>query len=65
MARVLDADLSGDRPYLVMEHIAGDTLLNAVKRDGPLPEVELDPAWRAAWRPPWRSSTPPGSSTAT
>ncbi|WP_232327454.1 serine/threonine protein kinase [Herbidospora yilanensis] len=41
VARVLDADLSGDRPYLVMEHIAGDTLLNAVKRDGPLPEVEV------------------------
>ncbi|GAB1821443.1 serine/threonine-protein kinase [Herbidospora sp. RD11066] len=41
VARVLDADLSGDRPYLVMEHIAGDNLLNAVKRDGPLPEVEL------------------------
>ncbi|WP_061297247.1 serine/threonine protein kinase [Herbidospora cretacea] len=41
VARVLDADLSGDRPYLVMEHIAGDTLLSAVKRDGPLAEVEL------------------------
>ncbi|WP_063813080.1 serine/threonine protein kinase [Herbidospora daliensis] len=41
VARVLDADLSGDRPYLVMEHIAGDTLLSAVKRDGPLPEVEV------------------------
>ncbi|WP_066376055.1 serine/threonine-protein kinase [Herbidospora mongoliensis] len=41
VARVLDADLSGDRPYLVMEHIAGDNLLNVVKRDGPMPEVEL------------------------
>lgn len=36
VARVLDADLDGDRPYLVMEHIQGDTLLERVRRDGPL-----------------------------
>ncbi|GIH70204.1 serine/threonine-protein kinase [Sphaerimonospora thailandensis] len=42
VARVLDADLSGDRPYLVMEYIEGDTLLDAVRR-GPLPEAELIP----------------------
>lgn len=36
VARVLDADLSGDRPYLVMEHIEGETLLDAVRRQGPL-----------------------------
>ncbi|WP_344981214.1 serine/threonine-protein kinase, partial [Streptosporangium fragile] len=36
VARVLDADLEGDRPYLVMEHIEGDTLLERVRRDGPL-----------------------------
>ncbi|WP_285707388.1 serine/threonine-protein kinase [Microtetraspora sp. NBRC 16547] len=41
VAQVLDADLSGDRPYLVMEHIAGETLLDAVRRRGPLPECEL------------------------
>ncbi|WP_371784025.1 serine/threonine protein kinase [Streptosporangium subroseum] len=36
VARVVDADLEGDRPYLVMEHIEGDTLLERVRRDGPL-----------------------------
>ena len=34
VARVVDADLDGDRPYLVMEHIEGDTLLDRVRRDG-------------------------------
>src|SRR5690606_812428 len=41
VARVLDADLSGDRPYLVMEHIEGDTLLERVRRHGPLDLPEL------------------------
>ncbi|MEV7970262.1 serine/threonine-protein kinase, partial [Sphaerisporangium sp. NPDC088356] len=36
VASVLDADLSGDRPYLVMEHIEGETLLDTVRRQGPL-----------------------------
>ncbi|WP_433421630.1 serine/threonine-protein kinase [Microtetraspora malaysiensis] len=40
VARVLDADLSCDRPYLVMEHIGGETLLDAVRRRGSLPEAE-------------------------
>ncbi|MGI5486592.1 serine/threonine-protein kinase [Microtetraspora malaysiensis] len=40
VARVLDADLSCDRPYLVMEHIEGETLLDAVRRRGSLPEAE-------------------------
>lgn len=40
VARVLDADLSGDRPYLVMEYIEGETLLDVVRRE-PLPEPEL------------------------
>ena len=43
VAQVLDADLSGDRPYLVMEHIKGETLLEAVRRGGPLPETRSAP----------------------
>ncbi|MEU9884683.1 protein kinase [Sphaerisporangium sp. NPDC051011] len=41
VARVLDCDLSGDRPYLVMEHIEGETLLDAVRRGGPLSGAPL------------------------
>jgi predicted Ser/Thr protein kinase len=41
VAQVLDADLSGDRPYLVMEYIAGETLLDAVRRAGPLSQGNL------------------------
>ncbi|MGI5155567.1 protein kinase domain-containing protein [Microbispora sp. CA-102843] len=41
VAQVLDADLSGDRPYLVMEYIEGENLLDAVRRSGPLPESRL------------------------
>ncbi|MFI7029484.1 serine/threonine-protein kinase [Microbispora rosea] len=41
VAQVLDADLSGDRPYLVMEYIEGENLLDAVRRRGPLPESRL------------------------
>ncbi|WP_162795531.1 serine/threonine-protein kinase, partial [Nonomuraea lactucae] len=36
VARVLDADLDCARPYLVMEHIEGDTLLDRVRGEGPL-----------------------------
>ncbi|PZG15932.1 serine/threonine-protein kinase [Nonomuraea aridisoli] len=36
VAKVLDADLDGARPYLVMEHIEGVTLLERVRQDGPL-----------------------------
>ncbi|MFG1942440.1 protein kinase [Nonomuraea sp. NPDC048826] len=41
VARVLDADLSCDRPYLVMEHIEGATLLERVRQDGALDLTEL------------------------
>ncbi|MEV7805847.1 serine/threonine-protein kinase [Microbispora sp. NPDC088329] len=41
VAQVLDADLSGDRPYLVMEYVEGENLLDAVRRGGPLPEHRL------------------------
>ncbi len=36
VAKVLDADLDGARPYLVMEHIEGVTLLDQVRQSGPL-----------------------------
>ncbi|MFI7440551.1 protein kinase domain-containing protein [Nonomuraea indica] len=36
VAKVLDADLDCDRPYLVMENIEGVTLLDLVRQDGPL-----------------------------
>lgn len=41
VARVLDADLQCARPYLVMEHIVGDTLLDQVRRTGPIAGVDL------------------------
>ncbi|GAA3441188.1 protein kinase domain-containing protein [Planomonospora venezuelensis] len=41
VARVLDADLACDRPYLVMEHIEGDTLLDRVRTAGPLTGADL------------------------
>ncbi|GAB3133412.1 serine/threonine-protein kinase [Microbispora hainanensis] len=41
VAQVLDADLSGDRPYLVMDYIEGENLLDAVRRHGPLQESRL------------------------
>lgn len=41
VARVLDADLGCARPYLVMEHIEGPTLLETVRQSGPLAVAEL------------------------
>ncbi|GAA4567961.1 hypothetical protein GCM10023193_48240 [Planotetraspora kaengkrachanensis] len=43
VAEVIDADLSGDRPYLVMEYIEGATLLEAVQRGGAMEESALIP----------------------
>ncbi|UBU11133.1 serine/threonine-protein kinase [Nonomuraea gerenzanensis] len=41
VAKVLDADLSCARPYLVMEHIEGATLLDRVRQDGALDVSQL------------------------
>ncbi|MGW0805030.1 protein kinase domain-containing protein [Nonomuraea sp. NPDC002799] len=41
VAKVLDADLSCARPYLVMEHIEGVTLLDGVRQNGPLDVTQL------------------------
>ncbi|MCA2229897.1 serine/threonine-protein kinase [Nonomuraea aurantiaca] len=41
VAKVLDADLSCDRPYLVMENIEGATLLDMVRHSGPLNMAQL------------------------
>ncbi|MGP4096666.1 protein kinase domain-containing protein [Nonomuraea sp. KM90] len=41
VAKVLDADLSCARPYLVMEHIEGATLLDRVRQSGPLDVSQL------------------------
>jgi predicted Ser/Thr protein kinase len=41
-ARVLGADVSGPRPYLVTEYIEGISLDKAIARDGPLPTSSLE-----------------------
>ncbi|WP_236008686.1 serine/threonine-protein kinase [Actinomadura physcomitrii] len=40
-ARVLDADVTGDRPYIVSEFVEGPTLQRVVHEDGPLPAPQL------------------------
>ncbi|MEU9018879.1 serine/threonine-protein kinase [Actinomadura sp. NPDC048394] len=40
-ARVLDADVTGDRPYIVSEFVEGPTLQRVVDEDGPLPAPQL------------------------
>ncbi|GAA2216402.1 hypothetical protein GCM10009850_118710 [Nonomuraea monospora] len=41
VAKVLDADLGCARPYLIMEHIEGATLLDRVRQSGPLDVSQL------------------------
>ncbi|MBG6088300.1 serine/threonine-protein kinase [Actinomadura viridis] len=40
-ARVLDADVGGDRPYIVSEFVEGPSLREVVEREGPLPPERL------------------------
>ncbi|WP_232384226.1 serine/threonine-protein kinase [Actinomadura violacea] len=40
-ARVLDADVTGDRPYIVSEFVEGPPLQRVVAEDGPLPAPQL------------------------
>ncbi|MGI5321847.1 serine/threonine-protein kinase [Actinomadura nitritigenes] len=40
-ARVLDADVTGDRPYIVSEFVEGPPLQRVVDEDGPLPAPQL------------------------
>jgi serine/threonine protein kinase len=40
IVRVLDFGLDGDKPYLVMEYIKGETLAQLLEREGPLAEAK-------------------------
>jgi serine/threonine protein kinase len=40
-ARVLDADMTGDRPYIVSEYVEGPSLQQVVADRGPLPAPQL------------------------
>ncbi|MFF5263184.1 serine/threonine-protein kinase [Actinomadura viridis] len=41
-AQVLDADIDGDRPYIVSEYVAGPSLSQVVAEQGPLPGAQLE-----------------------
>ncbi|WP_345023659.1 serine/threonine-protein kinase [Actinomadura keratinilytica] len=41
IARVLDAGVAGDRPYIVSEYVEGPTLQRVVEEEGPLPDERL------------------------
>jgi serine/threonine protein kinase len=41
-ARVIEAEVDGDRPYVVSEYIDGPSLHELVAQQGPRPQVELD-----------------------
>ncbi|MQY03607.1 serine/threonine-protein kinase [Actinomadura macrotermitis] len=41
-AQVLDADVDGDRPYIVSEYVPGPSLARVVAERGPLPPAQLE-----------------------
>ncbi|MEW2352673.1 serine/threonine-protein kinase [Spirillospora sp. NPDC029432] len=41
-AQVLDADIDGDRPYIVSEYVEGPSLAEVVAEKGPLPGAQLE-----------------------
>ena len=41
-ARILDAGIEHDEPYLVAEYVPGPTLAEAVEREGPMPPATLE-----------------------
>ena len=41
-ARILDAGIEGDDPYLVTEYVPGLTVAEAVGHDGPLPDLTVE-----------------------
>lgn len=41
-AQVLDADVAGDRPFIVSEYVEGPSLLRLVRERGPLSGAALD-----------------------
>jgi predicted Ser/Thr protein kinase len=41
-AQVLDADVQGDRPYIVSEYVPGRSLYDLIKEDGPLSGAKLE-----------------------
>ena len=42
VARIIDAGIEHDEPYLVAEYVPGPTLAEAVEREGPMPPTTLE-----------------------
>ena len=64
VAEVIDADLTGDTPYIVTRYVPGRTLEQVVTGAARCPGRPW-PGWPAGSRTPWPRCTPPGWCTAT